>query len=202
MPDDRLPLHAPSRPLSGPSGAPSDADRPGADRSGADRGFTAVELIVVIAVLALLAGVLVPTVNRELERSLRADAMADVHRLAVAVDRYLTDVGRAPDRLRGEPVDFLVTAGDEPDTGLLDLGRSVEVSDLFIQNADAVDGWAGPYLGEPQADPWGRRYLVHVRGFREEGTRVWILCAGENGVIDTLLNESIPGGDDVGMYVR
>ncbi len=60
------------------------------------RGFTLVELLVVIGIIALLAGILVPTIGSIIDKAERVQAQADVKGLATAWKEYYNEYGRWP----------------------------------------------------------------------------------------------------------
>src|SRR5688572_16971638 len=59
-----------------------------------EKGFTLLEIIVVLAVLGALAAMLSPVVFRYIDDANRARAQADVTTLATAVQRMYADTGR------------------------------------------------------------------------------------------------------------
>lgn len=59
-------------------------------------GFTLIELIVVLAIVALLAAIAGPRYLGQLDRSKEAILRADLATMREAVDRYYGDVGRYP----------------------------------------------------------------------------------------------------------
>jgi hypothetical protein len=61
---------------------------------------------------------------------------------------------------------------------------------------------AGPSFDDvwPQ-DPWGRCYLLNVRGLIE-GRGGLLISAGPNGTIDTPVTALVPSGDDIATLVR
>lgn len=59
-------------------------------------GFTLVELIAVVLILAALAGVLVPRVSDRLAAARDARRLADIGRIRDAVERFFLDKGRYP----------------------------------------------------------------------------------------------------------
>lgn len=82
----------------------------------AQRGFTLVELLVVLAILAFLLSVAVPRYFGSLERSKETVLKENLFRMRESLDRYFSDNGRYPDRiedlvarhyLRAAPVDPL-----------------------------------------------------------------------------------------------
>ena len=58
-----------------------------------NKGFTLVELMIVIVVISLLAMVAVPSYNKSVAKARRADAQASLANLAGAMERFFTDKG-------------------------------------------------------------------------------------------------------------
>jgi general secretion pathway protein G len=97
-------------------------------------GFTLVELLVVIVILGLLAGVVAPRVLQYLGASRVDSAKLQLAELATALDVYRMDLGSYPTTEQG--LEALLTA------------------------PAAATRWAGPYVGRRQAvvDPWGTAF--------------------------------------------
>lgn len=98
------------------------------------KGFTLVELLVVVAILGILATGAVVYVPRFLESGNKGAAEKDVQALKTAVTQYYTEKRKYPDNL-----DVLVdTSGDkEP----------------------YIDGGEGALI-----DPWGNKYEIKFKG--------------------------------------
>src|SRR6266404_103237 len=60
------------------------------------RGFTLIELMVVILVIATLVALLVPAASRTLDRAKSAQAKNDVTQIVTAVNAYYTEYGKYP----------------------------------------------------------------------------------------------------------
>src|SRR5881227_3007103 len=60
------------------------------------KGFTLIELAVVLAIIAILAAVLTPMVTNYIDQSRVARAQADLRTIADAVKLYQRDTGRYP----------------------------------------------------------------------------------------------------------
>lgn len=62
----------------------------------ASRGFTMIELMVVIAIIAVLAAILFPVFNRSRESARQAACRGNLHAIAMALRNYCTDEGSYP----------------------------------------------------------------------------------------------------------
>jgi general secretion pathway protein G len=99
----------------------------------AARGFTLIEILVVIAIIAMLMAVVGPAVMNRLGGAKSKTAVIQIADLDKSLDLFKLDVGRYPTNMEG--LQALVTA---PAT---------------------AGGWNGPYLqGSLPSDPWGNPY--------------------------------------------
>lgn len=62
----------------------------------ADRGFTLLEVVIVLAVFAALAAALVPMGFRYIDDAKKTQAQNDANQLAQAIGQFIKDTGRAP----------------------------------------------------------------------------------------------------------
>src|SRR5882762_2372976 len=62
-------------------------------------GFTLVELLITIAILAVLAAIAVPSYSKYLDRAALAQATGDIRRLEVLIAQYQSDNQRLPSSL-------------------------------------------------------------------------------------------------------
>jgi len=104
------------------------------------RGFTLLELLVVLGILALLATFAAPQVLRYLGRAKSETAKLQINALASAVELYALDNGGYPPQ----------------QVGLQGLMRA----------PPSTARWSGPYLkkAEGLVDPWGRPYQYRNPG--------------------------------------
>jgi general secretion pathway protein G len=100
------------------------------------RGFTLVELLLVLVILALIGGLVLPGIIGKAEGAKVKAAGSQINRLAMAVESFYLDTGITPDNL----------------------------DDLVNESGD-VGGWNGPYV-KPSSlkDPWGREYVYTYPG--------------------------------------
>ncbi len=103
------------------------------------RGFTLLELLVVLVVLGLLVSIVGPKYFGQLGKSEAKAAQAQIASLAKALDMYRIDVGRYPTTEQGLAALNIAPGGESK--------------------------WHGPYLQKsPPPDPWGRAYIYKSPG--------------------------------------
>lgn len=113
-------------------------------RRRARRGMTLLELIVVLVVLGLLAGLIGPQLFGRVGQAKATTAATQLELFGVALDGYRLDNGRYPTTAQG--LDALLARPSR---------------------APEPTNWRGPYLRKAiPLDPWGRPYVYRapVRG--------------------------------------
>ena len=103
----------------------------------ARKAFTLLELLVVISIIVLLAGIMMPNIAKRLSRAKMAKAAADITNIETAISMYETDMGGY--------------------FGDLD-GDITEVDSALTSNLTGGDKWYGPYSKGIPSDPWGQNY--------------------------------------------
>jgi general secretion pathway protein G len=107
------------------------------------RGFTLLELLVVVAIIGLLVAYVGPRYVSQIGKSETAAARAQIEALAKALDTFRLDTGHYPSAVQG------LAALRERPTGLMK--------------------WNGPYLQKDvPADPWGKSYVYRVPGAKSD----------------------------------
>lgn len=117
------------------------------------RGFTLLELLVVVVIIGLLAGYVAPRYFSQLGRSEVQAARAQMRSLADAVGQFRLDTGRFPSTEEG------LSALETPPAG--------------------ATGWRGPYLRQKVPnDPWGHPYQYRSPA---EGHEFEVSSLGKDG---------------------
>ena len=120
------------------------------------RGFTLLELLVVMVIIGLLAGIVAPQYFAQLGKSNAKVARAQIESLGLALDQYRLDVGQYP----------------TTEQGLTSLRKQPQ----------QLPRWQGPYLKrDVPMDPWGRPYLYQAPGSHGEYDLVSFGADGQAG---------------------
>jgi len=129
-------------------------------------GFTLIEMLLVIVIIGVLAGMVVTSLSGRSKEARITRARADIRgNLSRALDLFEQDVGRYP--TSDEGLNALVT-----DPG--------------------ITGWKGPYLkGGLMNDPWGKAYNYNLDS---ENSNIYILSSagpdGQAGNDDDIIEKS------------
>jgi len=105
-------------------------------RMNSSRGFTLIEVMIVVVILAILAGIIVPRIMGRPEEARRTKAAVDIKGIEQALNLYKLDNGSYPTTEQG--LEALVK---KPET------------------KPVPNKWKeGGYLAKIPTDPWGRPY--------------------------------------------
>ncbi len=176
-------------------------------------GFTVIELVVIVTILAVLSGILIPVIGSEIEDARHVRAETDLQVLADAFGAYRKNTGFWPHDYNLAPAA---------------IGNAVvelKQFECLYENVHQHPHWHGPYLvqgfaagggpphvagdqpGQGLQDPWGRPFRVRF----DSGTvgetgdpGVTLFSLGQNGVLETSdenLAQGVANGDDVVILV-
>ena len=100
------------------------------------RGFTLVELLLVLVILALIAGLVLPGIIGKAESAKAKAASSQISRISMSVESYYLDTGNVPSSL-----------------------------EELVNQPSGTDGWNGPYIKNSLLkDPWGKPYRYSSPG--------------------------------------
>jgi len=106
------------------------------------RGFSLIELMVVMVIIGLLAALVAPRLFPKLGKGKQSAAKAQIELLSQALDQYRLDIGSYPSTQEGLNA-LMVNPGQEK--------------------------WDGPYLKKNlPMDPWGNPYIYQNPGTHGE----------------------------------
>lgn len=104
--------------------------------SRAAAGFTLIEILIVMAIIAMLAVMVAPNLFNQRTGAQRDAALSQIAALEAALDAYRLDLGEYPETLEG-----------------------------LVENEDGRAAWSGPYLRRAvPLDPWGNAYVYEADG--------------------------------------
>ena len=121
------------------------------------RGFSLIELMVVVALIVILMSLLFPAVQGALDAAKKAQAKNDVTQIATAIVAFDTEYGRlpstnpAPQQLTGDILNALVASNDTLNP------RKI----IFLEVLGYKRGKGGISNGI-FVDPWAKSYYVGV----------------------------------------
>lgn len=165
-------------------------------------GFSMIEMVIIIAIILGLAGVVIPIVNQEMNDSKVSNAVADINRIATALNQYIKDTLYFPTGKQGATsYDYLFTNGQKPSQNLMASGQGAHIKGFLLKNENGGPRWKGPYLDNIDCDPWGNAYIINVQGFFNPEERALILSAGPDGMVSTSPAALTPEGDDLMLLI-
>lgn len=175
-----------------------------------EAGFTLVEVIVIVAILAILAGILVPMIFSQIDEARIARAESDAKSISSALLTFRKDTGVWPN-LSGAACTAATTllygTGTEPRSlaaAGFNLTSKIKFMDVLMRDSQEcydTDMYKGPYLPQVEADPWGNHYFLAANNFSNSNP-VFILSAGPNGTVDTPSFSTSLMGDDIGLRIK
>jgi len=125
-------------------------------------GFTLIEMLVVVAIMATLAAMIAPNLIKKAEESKVTAAKADIQQIASALDIYKLDNFSYPSSDQGlEALISKPSGSPEP------------------------KNWRSPYLKKTPVDPWGNEYYYAYPGENGEFDVYSLGADGQPGGEDT-----------------
>ena len=124
------------------------------------RGFSLIEILVVIAIIGILSSVVISSVNSSREKAKIATAKLELHNIKLAIASLAIDTGFWPGREAAAG-----TPSPQPVDTVRCSAANNEVQDLGDPQAGltvshpSYPGWAGPYMQSVPLDPWGNKYF-------------------------------------------
>ena len=147
------------------------------------RGFTLIEILIVIAIIGLLAAIILFSLGGARELAREAKAKSEIRSIVLAVSLLENDTGEWP----GHAVPWVVQSGVSGNE-VWDLNAP----EAGIANTDGTyQNWKGNYMSIVPADPWGNPYFFDTDYDVDPGPgQTWAAVVGSFG----------PNGDGQNVY--
>lgn len=180
-----------------------------------NKGFTLIEMVVVLAVVAILAAILTPTIARNIQDAKLTRATNEAQVIGAAMASFFKDVGRWPTSdgaAAGLPNVLALIHGGAGDDPAATTGGAAWDKDTVAATTDTLEnhlvandpggaandytvwtnatkiGWNGPYIGEIKADPWGVYYACNIANAYDDPNALgaWVISFGLNRDAETV----------------
>ncbi len=188
------------------------------------KGFTLLEILIAVAIIAVLVAVLVPIAVNQMEKADITRAWSDVNAIATAVTNFRSDTKEFPTRNSSGTTNWasVLYSGQswashgETFAGSVNYGSNRDRIYLHFNLNDhnrypawdntTLIGWHGPYLDKDFLDPWGHMYILCTTAMTQPSSGgpfySWILSSGPNGRFQTDdQNMDTLQGDDIGKWI-
>ena len=117
------------------------------------KGFTLVELLIVVAIIGILAGIAIPNMLSAINRARQKRSMADMHLIGTALEAYFVDYNYFP---RVAIASASTTAW------------AIYLTPQYIRRVPEFDGWLRQYLAKTSTT--GQSYTILSKGRAGTGT--------------------------------
>ena len=190
------------------------------------QGFTLIELAVVLAIIAVLAGILTPMVTSYIDQARVSRATADAKTIVSSMNLYRRDTGYYPlyaslatAQAGTTNASALVSPGRIPSytasigwetiltsTALVVTALNTPLGGMSTNDPNpGKSSYRGPYIGALDTDPWGNEYVVTGNNLAT-GNLGFVISAGPDGVIETAVNQSAAtfaaANDDIAIPLK
>ncbi len=183
------------------------------------KGFTMIEVVITLAVVAILAAILVPLISQNIQSARFARAGSDVNTIGKAIVQFHQDMADWPVKKGATSMQLLFADIDNDNNGIPDTStipaswntitaaNRLSLDYNLVNNTNnysrtqVIEGisWNGPYLSGIRPDPWGNPYMVNAQWLWDPaGGNVYVLSAGPQrpASVETPFNGSPPANSD------
>lgn len=196
------------------------------------KGFTLIEIIVILAVISVLVAFLTPSVLKYVADAQTSRAQSDINTLQAVINDLIKDTGQFPGAMTA--LNFICGPGNTAtpgatgwaaNTAACTAGTGIFTNSSLANHLVANDPnesgattaadyrapatglfrWRGPYAQSINMDPWGNSYEINVSTLvGGNNNPTWIISAGPDGTFQTATTAVTlaAGSDDIGVRIK
>lgn len=125
-------------------------------------GFTLIELMIVVIIMAALAGMVLPRLLDRADDAKINISRGEIAAITTALKFYKLDIGRFP--------------------------TTEEGLKALMSSPGSAEGWKGPYLEREAKDPWKRDYGYSLDTTNPRGFKLWSNGPDDASATDDITN--------------
>ncbi len=183
-----------------------------------NKGFTLIEIIVILAVISILVAILTPTVLKYIEDAQLSKAEEDVKVINATLNDLIKDTGQFPGSKLATGKTFLCGSGTQLGGPWGDATTCGDLSKHLVVNNPNEDAttdstgdyrttgkrrYKGPYVQSLGEDPWGNAYQVNASTLTGGNNNpTWVISAGPDAIFQSATSATELAGDDVGLRIK
>lgn len=142
-------------------------------------GFTIVEILVVVAIIGILAGIILMALSGAKEKAKEVKAKAEARQIYNAILMLESDSNQWPGHQTPNEINQIGTNELCPDFCTYKLS---DKEGGLVDTDGNYPNWNGPYIKEIPLDSWGNEYFFDTDYDRDLGAgRDWVVAIGSYG---------------------
>ncbi|HNQ79139.1 MAG TPA: prepilin-type N-terminal cleavage/methylation domain-containing protein [Acidobacteriota bacterium] len=152
-----------------------------------NKGFTIIELLIVVAIIGIIAAIAIPNMMDAIERSRQKKTVDEIRTMVIAMQSFAIDFGGYPNSTHNG------VAQDEWPLLLDAHGGTPIIIPSYIQAVPGQDGWGQDYIY--YANPDGDSPVPRIQGAEVVAQRYCVWSTGSDRDENARVDGSAPASD-------